>query len=324
MPVTRAAAARRCYNELPDDQLCAIFVAAGLESGCDKAAVGLGQGRQAGRQGPAPAGRRRLRPSASLSTDPAPRLRPSITRVCKRWHALFFTVPQQWREVAIVAPPAASGWDSKEAASAWAAAKQALLRRIAPLVQRVTVCRSPYEVDRDSTLSALHEGGVPLEALLAPLQPAELVLWCDAAAATPELLAGRTRLRSLLLQEHYSFRREASASVASLAPQLRSLELHACFVHDRDWRAALACTGLTRLALRPFVVLGSEYSWRDEGEGGGASPLLALTRLRALQELSIDHRPAMCAAGARAFSCARAGQLWLPLGTPAQPVTSPT
>ena len=103
------------------------------------------------------------------------------------------------------------------------------------------------------------------------------------------------------MHEPYKLSQEAvEAATAGLAPQLRSLELHASSIGEHEWRLVMACTGLTRLALRVFSALCLESE-----EGGGGPALLALTRLRGLQELSIDHRPAMCAA-----SCA--GQLTLP------------
>lgn len=187
-----------------------------------------------------------------------------------------------------------------EARQAWAAAQQAVLRRVAPHVERLVLGSSPYLGETGwGAVAVLEQGGQPVPELVAQLQPLELVVWQEGVAAEVHQRVGTGRLRSLLLHAAYDFSMWPGTlpAVHSLAPQLLSLQLNSCFIRGSEMRAVLACTGLTRLALVPFVVLGSSYD--EEGE---EPALLALTRLAHLQELSISHRPTMCAAGGAALA----------------------
>lgn len=236
-----------------------------------------------------------MRPSAScLSLPPCSA---GISLACKRWSTLFFSTPALWREVAVVAPAGLDPYRDPGGKSAtWAAGQAALLRRVAPLVESVTIGR-PQDVmpADDNTHSVLYDSGGPAALLAQPgLQPLELALWQEpprAQGGTARAVSSLTSLRSLLVHEGYDLEQPTTAAIASLAPRLRSLELHSCFIRAEQVRAALACAGLTRLALRPCVILGADGSWEDEPEESDQPPLMCLTRLSQLQELSIDHRP---------------------------------
>lgn len=156
-----------------------------------------------------------------------------------------------------MAPAALGSWSAVEEKAAWAAAQAALLRRVARLVERLMIGRrmdvaNPLE---DCTPRVLYDSGGPAALVAQPgLRPLELALWDEPSQTHDGMAAvvpGLTRLRSLLVHHGYDLRQHTTQAIRNLAPRLRSLELHACFIREEQVEAALACTGLTRLALRP-------------------------------------------------------------------------
>lgn len=104
-----------------------------------------------------------------LCTHPFPACRATLTAVCKRWHALFFSSAPIWRQLDLTMPARVQQGQPADL-DAWFAAKLAQLQRCRALVQHLEVQQAG-----DIQAAARHSpSGWHLRELLDSLQPGVL------------------------------------------------------------------------------------------------------------------------------------------------------
>lgn len=160
--------------------------------------------------------------------------RPSIALVCRQWHRVLYEQPALWDKLAIDVPPAAKL--TVEQAAAWLAGKEALLRRVAPL------------------LAALAVGGEPLSSLAAKAgrssnSGVEALLAALPLAAVERLSITQRRGGGTSPQEPSTVFTPATAEAIAALPRLCDLTVGYSRATGHAVKALTALTCLTHLTL---------------------------------------------------------------------------
>lgn len=192
-----------------------------------------------------------------------------MTLVCTRWRRLFYASRRVWQQLRIIEPTHSAASSPTQAASSWRAGKRALLARVAPSMEELTI-RGGH---RPRELQGAQLGdSPPLGDLLLGLQP-----------------AARLRALRLFLPR---LGREQAAAIASLS-QLTELDVRVLSQPHMGDADALAAAGLAAAGLPGALPhLESLVLYVPSLAPSTSSGLLALTRLTRL-ELSASQLPAV-------------------------------
>lgn len=186
--------------------------------------------------------------------------RPSVTLVCARWRRVLYASQRVWQQLRIREPDSIAVDGLGEAGGRWMAGKRALLARVAPLVEELSILRSHVPLRAVGVGSPL-----PLGELLLGLQPAarlralHLSLSClgPEHAAAVASLAQLTKLSVRVLPRLPGADADATAAAALLEaaglpaalPRLESLALQLPALSAGISVGLLALAQLTQLQL---------------------------------------------------------------------------